>query len=164
MKANELMVGDWVRVHAPYFKKNKAYRVVEVREHGYKGEATAHIELPDEDEEASMTGEFLLGIPITPDILEKNGFERRDDLTEDGFLPFILDRNDTEECYEVIVEWRDYYDNGAADAFNVEIVDECWKLHVGCGMKTYISTQDIIFVHELQHTLRLCGIDKEIVL
>ena len=130
MKANELMVGDWVRVKAPYFKKNKAYRVVEVREHGYNGEATANIELPDEDEEASMTGEYIIGIPITPEILEKNGFIYND-------LPFVQG-------------W---------EQFGLTLFPGGNGFRITCGQNVAMVIDS---VHELQHALRLCGIEKNI--
>lgn len=140
MKANELMIGDWVRVKAPYFKKNKAYRVVEVREHGYNAEATANIELPDEDDEASMTGEYIIGIPITPEILEKNGFTKS-------------------ERYEV---WKTI-----SDDYELRITP--WRVAVifldeDGSDKEEFSAPRPKYVHELQHALRMCGIEKDIVL
>lgn len=153
MKANELMVGDWVRVHAPYFKKNKAYRVVEVREHGYNGEATANIELPDEDDEASMTGEFLLGIPITPEILEKNGFKKDDD----GVWPKYVFVADIEKCPQTIITFS-FYGKGVS----AETLFRCWTKPKCCDGENNIHICDLKYVHELQHALRLCGIEKEI--
>lgn len=141
MKASELMVGDWVRVKAPYFKKNKAYRVVEVREHGYNGEATANIELPDEDEEASMTGEYIIGIPITPEILEKNFRE---------YLPGINLMYQLKGPYFAMNEEGDQWVFG--------LVKE------DGGKSCRYPLVKITYVHELQHAIRLCGIDKEIVL
>lgn len=103
-------------------------------------------------------------IPLTPEILEKNGFERRDDLVvDDNFLPFILERLDTDECFEITVYWRDSYSNGAADAFNEVSWDEYWKLHILSGPSLYeYETGNCIYVHELQHALKDCKIKKKI--
>ena len=137
MKANELMVGDWVRVKAPYFKKNKAYRVVEVRLQGHNGVTTANIELPDEDDEACMTGEFLLGIPLTQEILEKNGFKYNPD------------------AYAFPVPAK-CYDFPLGQGFFIEqLADGSYRITDHC----FVSFR---YVHELQHALRLCGIEKEI--
>lgn len=148
MKANELMVGDWVRVKAPYFKKNKAYRVVEVREHGYNGEATANIELPDEDDEASMTGEYIIGIPITPEILEKNGFYDTDVIVV-GTRKMRWQSDDTRT--EITI-WLD-------DTLPMEILKNVYYEDEVSYTLPFPGT-----VHLLQHALRLCGIEKEIVI
>ena len=90
-------------------------------------------------------------IPITPEILEKNGFEK------------ILDEDNT-ECYR-------YY-NSAADGY-IKItlydgLDGDW----GIGIENYeksdgnhiVYRNDLIFlnVHQLQQAMRLCKIRKEI--
>lgn len=100
-------------------------------------------------------------IELTPEILEKNGFERRDDLCKrmDDALPFILDIN---EIDSVIVEWRDSFDNGLSDE-NAESWGEYWSLLVSGMNYHFKKTADRIYIHDLQHALRLCGIDKEIV-
>lgn len=70
-------------------------------------------------------------IPLTPEILEKNGFEEFD-----GWR--ILDMDDVE------IRWIGTILEISGSHGNMELPN------VQC-------------VHELQHTLRLCGIDKEIV-
>lgn len=105
-------------------------------------------------------------IPLTHEILEKNGFERRDDLIgDDNFLPFVFERLDTDECFEIIIYWRDSYCNGAADAFNEVSWDEYWKLHILSSPSLYeYETENCIYVHELQHALKLCKIQKDVML
>ena len=77
--------------------------------------------------------EYLSPIPITPEILEKNGFTR----DADGM-------NDIDEI-------------------SVEITYGEWQ-RVD-GRHKYLGEARIIkYVHELQHALLLCGIEKEIVL
>lgn len=100
-------------------------------------------------------------IEITPAILEKNGFVRRDDLVKrlGDSLPFICEVGDVES---VIVEWRDSYDNGLRDE-NAEYLDEFWSLSVDGGIYTNFKKVDAkLYVHQLQNALTLCGINKEI--
>ena len=159
MKTNELMFGDWLFIEDANTKIRYNVRVNKID--------GSYIYFDSED--VSVTGlsyDCFFPIPLTPEILEKNGFVWRDDLTNDEmFMPAIIDKLDTEECYEIVVEWRDSYDNGAVDDFNREFWDECWKLHCMCKMKSFvIESSNTIYVHELQHALRICGIEKEIVL
>lgn len=61
MKANEIMVGDWVFVHKPTCKGHRVDYINEM------------------EEEIGADGEFynvcdIEPVPLTPEILEKNGF------------------------------------------------------------------------------------------
>lgn len=79
--------------------------------------------------------DWLEPIPLTPEILEKNGFER---LGTDYILmgyPFGLTNPSTPDDYK----------------------DNYW-------LRVAASSVNIKYVHELQHALRLCGIEKEITL
>ena len=102
-------------------------------------------------------------IPLTAEILEKNGFaieEREGDITFPYFA-FIIENDE----YRVEITWYDSHDvyepntgkylRSAPEVWNIEILSKCGNYD--CG-------KNKIFVHELQRALRLCGIDKEIVL
>ena len=102
MKANELMVGDWLK-HA----NGKYYRVTRIDVLGDYNSIHYACGFPHLWE---YNNKFE-PIPLTPEILEKNGFKR------------------------VIPSER---------------------------TKVYLT--HIKYVHELQHALRLCGIEKEIIL
>ena len=83
-------------------------------------------------------------IPLTPKILEKNGWTYNDE--DEKFAPqtwvggglMLQDADDGGYCIVVTSDWDDEDTNNTP--FN------------------------ILYVHELQHALRLCGIKKEIVL
>ena len=107
-------------------------------------------------------GKGLEPIPLTDKILEKNGFVRREDLVEriDEGLPFVYQREETLE--EVVIKWRDSYDNGFRDE-NMECWGEYWEMCVFGILGRFEKSANILYVHELQHALKLCGIDKEIV-
>lgn len=85
--------------------------------------------------EAAIFPSNLQPIPLTPEILEKNGFER---LGTDYILmgyPFGLTNPSTPDDYK----------------------DNYW-------LRVAASSVNIKYVHELQHALRLCRIEKEIIL
>ena len=101
MKANELMIGDWVI--------------------GCSGEPFK-IGIVDPD---FLYWNEIQPIPLTPEILEKNGF------ICDGWSWWYLD-------FRIVL----------STSKGVSVV---------CGRQKRFE-----FVHELQHALRLCGIEKEI--
>ena len=115
MKAEELMIGDWV--YAP-----GGYMVV------------GHIN-PE-----FLYWDDIEPIPLTPEILEKNRFR----INYEGELHTT------------------YFQD--VDGFAVEIKIDCigfTKLSMsnGLGYRVVIECK---YVHQLQHALRLCGIDKKI--
>lgn len=77
-------------------------------------------------------------IPLTPEILEKNGFKKDFELKGCYWRP---------DCrkYCIVKEIETWY-----FAFR----------HMGGG---HICISECNYVHQLQHALRLCGINKEIV-
>lgn len=134
MKANELkvtdlMVGDWVKSFgAPH-------KVVGIRTDMLE----PHIKTNMSDTWYEEGIEDLLEpIPLTPEILEKNGFKRDFELKGCYWRP---------DCrkYCIVKEIETWY-----FAFR----------HMGGG---HICISECNYVHQLQHALKLCGIDKEIV-
>ena len=134
MKANELMIGDWV------LYDNQPHQI---RQLGIFGENR-----DCEDYPAVCVGKpngiglilernEIEPIPLTPEILEKNGWVK-------GLYSFESYDNEELECLSLWV---------GKDGKNK------WWWHVGVELVTPIN-----HVHQLQHALRLCGIEKEIVL
>ena len=121
MKANELMIGDWVLY-------NETYQQI--------------LEISGIDDEVYLEADELVhqseiqSIPLTPEILEKNGFHKEWD--EDIMLM---------SCDTIIVEIGDNY-----------------KLYKDGKMYLRGVLAPLYYVHELQHAMRLCGIEKEIVI
>lgn len=109
MKAKELMIGDWVQVPS---ELNRYKRI----------RSTFDID----------SAVLYEPIPLTTEILEKNGF-MWDNLPISQYW----------EQYGLII-----YPAGGGYRMN-------------CGQNVSFK---IDYVHELQHTMRLCGIDKEITL
>lgn len=84
-------------------------------------------------------------VPLTPEILEKNGFV----LKPDGWL----------WCKEEGIEDKNYifiqFRKGC---------DEVRLVELNFVNKVLAKYEQIHYAHELQHALRLCGIEKEIIL
>lgn len=125
MKANELMIGDWVldtRTGTP------------LRVNPFMAE----LEVPE-----------WQPIPLTPEILEKNGFN------EPPFemkkrVRFVVLCEEYQIRYSFNSYWFSIYKNIAVHAIGPTFI---------CAFQERIK-----YVHELQHALRLCKVDKEIVL
>ena len=154
MKANELMIGDFLRVNREglCIKKDT---VVQVRgidgdnkfeEKGLVGCANCR-PMDKKQYDGGIWLDYLDPIPITPEILEKNGFVETDVVVV-GTRKMIWE---SEDGRTEITIWMD--DTMPMDIRkNIYYEDEiCYTLPFACT------------VHELQHALRLCGIDKEII-
>ncbi len=131
MKAEELMIGDWVMPLRECI--GKPCQVVSI-----DGETnTCWI---DSDEYSGLLScSDVERIPLTPEILEKNGFKK-------------------EGSWFVIED--DYYDVSIR-----EITDSIWRVkYCNTEFSVFDCVLHIAFIHELQHALRLCGIEKEIVI
>lgn len=122
MDCKDLMVGDWVSYCGFYNKVIYIGQKVSM----YDGKGT----------EFTTDPEHIRPIPLTEEILVKNGFDKKYfdydfsyDLYEDDNVSFVR-----------------LYDHGEGVFF------------------TETSGGDILikYVHQLQHLLRLCGIEKEI--
>lgn len=117
MKANELMIGDWV------YRPDCYDQVKEIRHTGVIGRDSLR---------GLIAFSELEPIPLTPEILEKNGFvyDLEDKLFEDIYPRISM----------LYAQYR-LVENGGIN---------------------YGEMSEIKYVHELQHALRLCGITKEI--
>lgn len=133
MKAKELMIGDYI---------NSSFGVCHVISIDKAGVTLVNKEKEEFDYDYLDEDYWIQGIPLTAEILEKNGFEK-DIVSGDTYftLDDIVLQNDFEFGFDFGRFYRD-----SEDGF------------VLVGIIT------IKYVHELQRALRLCNIDKEIVL
>ena len=134
MKANELMIGDWVICTLGNTKE----QVGEL----YETQVMLfYNDIYDYDE--------IEPIPLTAEILEKNGF--RIDKEDTGNLEYYcLGEVGVETC--VVVKKH------ALNA--LEDLDVIWSIYV----EDFAIYDKIMYVHQLQHAMRLCGIEKEIII
>ena len=134
MKAEELMLGDYIM-----FNKN-IYIIEEISKKGW-----VHLIYNDGSKcRVALSNDYILDeitpIPITAEILENNGFgyKEEDDYLTHYYLGdgWYLDNPDLHiGTYNEGVYWLNYCDN---------------------------AIYGIKYIHQLQHALRLCRIEKEI--
>ena len=159
MKANELkvtdlMVADLIQLKEKNGKKLVgAFRVVAIGNTYIGGVISDFVEngivsisYIEEEKRVYQTEVCNIEpIPLTPEILEKNGFERDECITL---------------YYDYIgVDDRVILNNNKA---YINSVNE-WIVYIDSEDYSTIASCELTYVHELQHILRLCKIDKEIV-
>lgn len=127
MKTNELQIGDWVLIYGAPCK----IQAVD----GVDDEIVADDELYTLAEDRYHSEDRVEGVPITPEILEKN-FEKK---TFYGIYDDYFD-----------LDIREYSDSIYVVTFH------------NCEMNSPDQQMIFSFVHELQHFLNHCGIEKEI--
>ncbi len=136
MKANALMIGDWVLYNPNVFIEDE----YEPTKACYPTKISS-----GEDLDLAVEGCYA-PIPLTPEILEKNGFIvcENTEIRHD----YIWHDNNS---YIYVIFWNDG---------NLLVKMET-NLNEGRGINS-VHNCDIVFVHELQHCLKMVGIDKEI--
>lgn len=146
MKAEELMVGNWV------MWKNKAVQVASISGIVYSFGRTDVILAHCNDQKTLETHDIKSISPIllTLEILEKNGWRRKNNRL---WLFF------RKGCDELNILYGENYTQ-------IEYLNMIYNPEDNAEVNYGHSFEfpRIIYVHELQHILKLCGIEKEIVL
>lgn len=123
MKAEELMIGDWVNI--------EEFGIIDqILTFTPETAITGHGDTCGEYEY-----ERLAPIPLTGKVLTKNGFVYAD-------LPF-----------------ENFYEGYGLRIYGGNFADGHSNWYIICGINV---SMNVTHVHELQHALRLCGIDKRI--
>lgn len=135
MKPTDLMIKDWVLYGNVY---SKVWCLDEASD-------LVGLDLPDNMSTQDAHFEDIFPIPLTQEILEKNGFVKNRGVTS---WKFETDREDLIDIYGV----NEYH-------LSINIEDTHGS---GKGYRWMLNNLTIFYVHQLQHALRLCGIDKEI--
>lgn len=137
MKVENLMIGDWVIITEP--DDFHGY-VGEVKIINYEtGYVTVHI--PNMHLHAVFV-EDLQPIPLTKELLIKNGFEE--------FCEGCIIKELSDDEIPTLYIW-----NGSVKS--ICVVDNY-------STNKYTYVKECEYVHEFQHELKSCGIEKEIVL
>lgn len=157
MKANEIMLGDWVIA-----TNNGAVPLPsEVSDMLPRAGKVVGIDCDCVILEFVDFG-FMLDriepISLTPEILEKNGFEKKAERFRHNEYELVLNPNTEDEHY-LIVRLHPANEN----------CDLMWAyIYYSPASRIDLNTIETKIVncsvHELQHTLRLCGIDADIVI
>lgn len=153
MKVEDLMIGDWVYLinttHNVSFPENGV-----IQDEGYTTSRTP-IKITTVSENCvsyysdklelyiTLSSEDIEPIPITPEILKKNNI-----LYKKSNYHYVIDNNKDLECI--------YYIAQASQGD--------WVIGVDTGAYECPVFAIIKYVHEIQHVLRLCKIDKEIII
>lgn len=141
MKPEELMIGDWVEVTQTECVADGGHYITWSEYGKVIGITDSYIEVEVRDGEYNVDAheDELKPIPLTPEILEKNGFIKQ---AYDGWL--ISENNG-----RGLIEYR-------TDCFD-------GLLRINYNKKPFSKLMiKVKYVHKLQHALKLCGIDKEI--
>lgn len=125
MKANELMIGDRVQGFLPD-TYSQVYGVINECRVAIVGRG-AYMEVSNED---------IQPIPITTEILEKNGYVKDEDIR--GYVSF---------CHRIIFHYEDEFKN----------TGNSWYVHVDNNCFDSIGSIEVTYVHQFQQFLRLCG-------
>ena len=146
LKISDLSVGDWVRYD------DRICQIAEICHLTYnigskKITITPSVTLFYEDDMPTYQESVILNdihpIPITAEILETNGFEKGH---RGCFYHYLrLDKN------------RTLYIHASTNGWRVEITYDAAGI-----LRTTHLMPDMNSVHDIQHALRLAGVDKEI--
>ena len=125
MKPTDLMVNDWV------LWKNKYVRVVETSAIVYSfGQIDVRLAYCNDDGDGIERHDIskISPIPLTPEILEKNGWKETE-------------------------YWHEYNDGNTIIQYSLSNI---WGIINGIEIEHFKCE----YVHQLQHLLRLCGLDE----
>ena len=135
MKIEDLMVGDFVRVIEP--DKYAGY-IGEVKDIGSE---TRYLTLFVPYCNIDVFIEDVEGIPLTKELLEKNGFEGDREVMQYHF---------EEDGQRYHFSLRQMYDKEDKPS--------------GYSFYAFSVLTILDYVHQLQHALKLCGIEKDIII
>jgi len=125
LSTKDLMVGDWVSLSKGNWSENRQVELIDI-------------------EMIAESVYFAAPIPLTPEILEKNGFERN---------PLWHHCDKDLDDYSISVQL------GYANRIEYIKIAEKGKDNVIPSERTKLYLTHIKYVHELQHVLRLCRIN-----
>ena len=150
MKANELMVGNYVWLNHESLDIYSIFKVKEVL-----SESVRLCDMPEGEDEWEL--KYIEPVELTPKMLEKNEFSFGHTSYEEDFASAIgASMDDAHWCWDDGSTIEVTFDNNSDYA---EI-----KLWNGYTMQYLSGDFEKIHVHELQNMINLIGIDKEIVL
>lgn len=136
MKANELMIGDLINGFGVVRRVTSIFGLERPEDDGLLTTMVPGCEFPESN--LSFRPCYARPIPLTAEIMEKNGFTRY---------------RENEELWDVGV-------------FRLDLGLFAVGIDNGCGTGMCIMPHGIMtfyckYVHELQHALRLCGIEDD---
>lgn len=131
MKADKLMIGDWVQINF----RDKKVKVTGI-----------HDGLIETNVVSPLRSDEYKPIPLTREILEAIGFH-------DTYVSMTLEKDNVYKSY-------DYYGHCVA----VDMNENKIKIMHDSRVLLDLWYNYTICVHDLQHNMRMCGVEKEVVL
>lgn len=141
MDAKELMIGDWVRYEKNYPDKKLGGIIARVL-----GISNFIMVRTTGEKYNDVNSDWLEPIPLTSKILEKNGFTY---YGESWYIPYD-DKNKSES---IMVGFHMYCTEINITKGN----NVCYRKEIPCKYRSCAENRHV-YVHELQHALRLCGL------
>lgn len=130
MKAEDLMIGDWLKHY-----NGTPMQVTKITTEHFACAENGGVNCWEYNNKFEP-------IPLTPELLKKN-----DILYEKQSFYYVIEDDENLECTYYIQQ----------------VLQEDWVVGVDIGAYDCSVFARIKYVHQLQHALKLCGIDKEIV-
>lgn len=156
MKANELMIGDWVRIDEPDKYAGATGQIQSLMYHQEDDAAYFNVFIQGKFGYVSrdVCSDDIRPITLTAEILEKNGFKR--DIRV-GYCEQYAFCDNLKKIPQTVIEFSFYEEGVSADT-----LFRAWTKPESCDGENSVHICDLKYVHHLQHALRLCGIDKTI--
>ena len=161
MKKEDLMIDDWVNLNfdVDYKTGKSIYAPVQVT--GINKNGTIDVNCAYDKSESMQDGwdlKLIEPILLTSGIMEKNGFEN---------IPYTgIDCNKIWLLHKISYYGKSFPLHTDDIMLRYNISEQCWNIffNIGSVHSDFRTVTTIFYVHELQHALKLCGIEKEIVL
>ena len=148
MNIGELMIGDWV--YRVDFKEPIPVRILGLEVVNYDThpmQYVADVFCPKHNNNVGLYMDEICPIPLTAEILEKNGFVINKHVYPYPYYEYINSKDNLKIGFA--------YPRGNRTSYK-----EPW-VYIDSEY-VFVEHLPCMYVHELQHALRLCGIDKEI--
>lgn len=144
MKVEDLVIGDWIYVN-PWDDQEPTYpnRVTGIHYNSWRG--ADYCDWVDCEVWDEIGLDEIRPIPLTAEILEANKMR-----------PFEIDRLTDKATKKWWAQKGEFY----VKQYHFRHHNFEPEYSIGCHSHTLI--EGIHYIHELQHALRLCGIEKEI--
>ena len=148
LTAKDLMIGDWVEVNGKFIQV----------ENVHKDMINYTPDIPYVQEEDFIEGKDITPTPLTAEVLEKNGF----------YFGYTSQQEDAASQIGCSCEKAWTYDEGGG-SIQVTFPNECDGGLIVLDDQDFDKNLEFVFanqiyVHELQHALRLCGVEKNIII
>ncbi len=145
MDIKSLMIGDWVQNSLGW--KARVMSIKHTCVFKDEWEYLFKIGISKDTFQNNLSESDLSPIPLTPEVLEKNGFKMSDFFHVENKHQWSW----WENAQTSIMLWCCNLDDDPKDGWMVRIEG-----------KSITLCMRVSFLHDLQHAMRICGIEKEI--